>query len=449
MNTQNHDRNVLLDEAVRCLLDEPVDEQSLAGALADTRQALHEAMRAEAGGVGSRTVAYSKWRQIMSNRMTKFAIAAAVVIAFVGLGSWLKLSNGKSGIAFADVLRNVQSAHSVQFKGVTTVQVPGLGVQTITSETIIVEEPNRMRQTISPSGTGMPGGMVMIWDLREGRCLTLDPQNKRATVMEMSNMPPEQKAGNLLEQFRQLSGTAGTPIGEKEIAGRMTKGFKVVAGPMEMLIWADTQTRLPVQIEATMKFGMLPAGSTTETDFVWDQEVDESLVSLTPPAGYELGQTIKLNLGPATEQEVIDALKTLAELNGGKFPASLSLDFKSLSGFMKKSKSLKNLKTSQGDPAQLKEFEATMVQLTTAITRAWIFISDPKNGEDFRYAGKDVSVGQAGTPVFWYQPKDSATYRVIDADLTVRDVLPADLPTVPSTPLRPKTGAAEAQPPQQ
>jgi len=49
--------------------------------------------------------------------------------------------------------------------------------------------------------------------------------------------------------------------------------------------------------------------------------------------------------------------------------------------------------------------------------------------------------------VLWYQPKDSATYRVIDADLTVRDVDPADLPDVPSTLLRPTSEPAEAQPP--
>jgi hypothetical protein len=189
----------------------------------------------------------------------------------------------------------------------------------------------------------------------------------------------------------------------------------------------------------------MPALSMTMTDFVWDQKVDESLVSMTPPADYQV-QSFQMNMGPASEQDVIQGLKTAAEMNGGKFPADLSLT----AVFTSVAKSMKKSKPSQDNPAQAaKEFEAKTVQLTTAITRAWMFINDPRNGDDFHYAGKDVAMGQAGTPVLWYLPKDFATYRLIDADLTVRDVLPAGLPTVPSKLLRPITEAAEPQQPPQ
>ena len=86
-----------------------------------------------------------------------------------------------------------------------------------------------------------------------------------------------------------------------------------------------------------------------------------------------------------------------------------------------------------------------MMEVMAVVARGWMFINDPKNGEDFRYAGKDVPIGQAGTPVLWYRPKDSATYRVIDADLTVRDVQPGDLPTGQSTVLRAASAPAGAQ----
>ena len=49
---------------------------------------------------------------------------------------------------------------------------------------------------------------------------------------------------------------------------------------------------------------------------------------------------------------------------------------------------------------------------------------------DAHYAGKGVSLGAADTPIFWYRPKDAKTYRVIYADLSVRD---ADTP--PSVPV--------------
>ena len=44
---------------------------------------------------------------------------------------------------------------------------------------------------------------------------------------------------------------------------------------------------------------------------------------------------------------------------------------------------------------------------------------------DAHYAGKGVSLGAADTPIFWYRPKDSKKYRVIYADLSVRE---ADTP---------------------
>ena len=40
---------------------------------------------------------------------------------------------------------------------------------------------------------------------------------------------------------------------------------------------------------------------------------------------------------------------------------------------------------------------------------------------DAHYVGKGVSFGAADTPIFWYRPKDSKNYRVIYADLSVRD----------------------------
>ena len=48
---------------------------------------------------------------------------------------------------------------------------------------------------------------------------------------------------------------------------------------------------------------------------------------------------------------------------------------------------------------------------------------------DAHYAGEGVSLGAADTPIFWYRPNDAKKYRVIYADLSVRE---AD--TAPSVP---------------
>jgi hypothetical protein len=40
---------------------------------------------------------------------------------------------------------------------------------------------------------------------------------------------------------------------------------------------------------------------------------------------------------------------------------------------------------------------------------------------DAHYVGKGVSFGAADTPIFWYRPNGAKKYRVIYADLSVRD----------------------------
>ncbi|MFZ5832924.1 MAG: hypothetical protein ACOY3P_22785, partial [Planctomycetota bacterium] len=50
---------------------------------------------------------------------------------------------------------------------------------------------------------------------------------------------------------------------------------------------------------------------------------------------------------------------------------------------------------------------------------------------DAHYVGKGVSFGAANTPIFWYRPKDSRNYRVIYADLSVREAdTPPSMPDV-------------------
>lgn len=358
--------------------------------------------------------------------MTKLAVAAAVVIAFGSLSFWGLQQRGSS-VVFADVLKTVQRVHSVRFKGTSVVQVPGMPAQTVTTDVLVVDS-GRMRQTIHPTA------MVMIWNWPEGRCLTLEPLTKRAIMMEMSNMPPEQKPFDLLDIFRQLDESSGTPAEDKLIGGRTAKGFRVVTPVQEMAIWADPETRLPLEVELTMKIGMLPTTTMTMTDFLWDPPVDESLLSLTPPEGYE-SQSFKMDMSPATEQDLINALKAVADFNDGKLPADLGLP--SIAGAAGKRMARALL-----EPAKRNQAEAQMVQVMAAVSRGWMFINDPRNGADFRYAGKDVPLGQAGTPVLWYQPKGAASYRVIYADLTVSDLQPGDLAGRPSTTLRPATAPA-------
>ena len=62
------------------------------------------------------------------------------------------------------------------------------------------------------------------------------------------------------------------------------------------------------------------------------------------------------------------------------------------------------------------------------MARGFIFFKLLKAENDWHYVGKNVKLGDSESPVCWYRPKDSETYRVIYGDLSVKDVAPANLP---------------------
>ncbi len=47
---------------------------------------------------------------------------------------------------------------------------------------------------------------------------------------------------------------------------------------------------------------------------------------------------------------------------------------------------------------------------------------------DWHYTGKNAKFGDTDKEIFWYRPEGSETYRVIYADLSVKDVAPGNLP---------------------
>jgi hypothetical protein len=48
--------------------------------------------------------------------------------------------------------------------------------------------------------------------------------------------------------------------------------------------------------------------------------------------------------------------------------------------------------------------------------------------KDLRWRGDGVRLGDGATAILWWQYPDSPTYRVIYADLTIKDLRPEELP---------------------
>jgi hypothetical protein len=78
-------------------------------------------------------------------------------------------------------------------------------------------------------------------------------------------------------------------------------------------------------------------------------------------------------------------------------------------------------KASQHSDEQNLEFGLKMA-------RGFVFFKLLKAENDWHYIGTDVTLGDAQSPVCYYRPTGSETYRVIYGDLSVKDVAPEDLP---------------------
>jgi len=78
---------------------------------------------------------------------------------------------------------------------------------------------------------------------------------------------------------------------------------------------------------------------------------------------------------------------------------------------------------------QLNISDEEKTQLGMTMGKGFVFFQqlDP-TGATWHYAGSGVKLGEADKAIFWYQPKNSQTYRVIYGDLSIKDVAPENLP---------------------
>ena len=94
-----------------------------------------------------------------------------------------------------------------------------------------------------------------------------------------------------------------------------------------MDVWGDPKTGLPARIETTT--AVLPNMTSIQSDFEFNVEMDESLFSVEPPPGYEVGSFFiehpTFNPASTEEKDVIQTFCEYARLSGGRFPARFDM----------------------------------------------------------------------------------------------------------------------------
>ena len=350
-------------------------------------------------------------RDLMRRPTFRLSIVAALLaVAFTLLGP------GQERIAFADLLETFMEARTARFQ--MEVKAENQPAQKFKAW---YQAPASIRQEI--------GSVVNISDFKAGKILSLDPTNKVATLLVMKNRPKDKSSGNFFHDVREtLKGIQAKPDGstealpEKVEDGRRLIGYRATSPMTTISMWGDAATGRLVRIESEMRMPVLT--QVTMSDFEFDVPLDEKLFSTEPPEGYKVN-TIDVDVSPATDKEFADVLDTLADTNDGVFPSKLdaTLVFSAM---------LKQMSFTEDNPptdAEIQELMKASIKLGRGLQFA---LQLPKSAEA-RYAGKGVKKGTADTPIFWYKPEGKTTWRVISADLSIKDMDTA--PAVPAEPV--------------
>jgi outer membrane lipoprotein-sorting protein len=352
------------------------------------------------------------WRWIMRSPVSRISAVAILALAVGGIAVWFY--GGGTTPAFADFIEPILGAKTVTFKA--TSEAEG---QKITSKVMATASPQRVRLE-----QDLPGNQKIVTISDATGSLTLRPAEKVAVVTTLANVPKEKRPKVIffelrsqLAEARDLPDWIRKPLGEKVMDGRRLVGYRLTGRGMILDLWGDPKTGMPVRIESSE-----PANPNQKpriwSDFVFDADLDESLFSMKPPAGYKVQKlAVTVDVSPAEEKDLIETLRRYARLRGGALPDQLDVMAfaKLFQEDWAKSHPMKD-----GSPSEEERQEQLNGMLKFVRGLSFAFEQLPR-AADAHYAGKGVKVGAADTPVFWYRPGSAKRYRVIYADLSVRE----------------------------
>jgi len=176
--------------------------------------------------------------------------------------------------------------------------------------------------------------------------------------------------------------------------------------------------------------------TTSMTDFAWGVQLNKDLFSLEVPNGYTL-QESKIDMSNPTEKDLIEMLRTWSSYMDGALPPKVDMsayfDFmKPLGKAMGESMAKKMVKSGKVKaPEPTSQEVAAIQEPIVKVMRGIKFVMNLAPACDWQYVGKGVKLNAADTSIAWYRPEKSETYRVIYADLTVKDMPLDQLPKKP------------------
>ncbi len=336
----------------------------------------------------------------MKSKLVQFTAAAAVIAAIITVFQF----GDNRAYALETLVARIVDAKSARWESVLDIGEFGQ---------------RKVKTTVIPGHTRQENedGSITIFDWKAGKALSLSPKTKVALQMNIGEDTKDFDGGNTFEMLR---GTLAShldsgklknakPAEKKTVAGRELVGFRI---DKDLMIWAADGRTLPLEIEFTISQDMKVHMQNYESNF----PVEQSLFSLDIPEGYTTTQ-INLPTNAPNETEFINTLRLYCESSNGTFPPGLDIASTAKATAKIQMHLLKNMKLGEDGAtgAQIEELTNKVMGFTFVTTLS------VRSDADAHYAGANVKLGTDDRPIFWYKPVGSEKFRVILADLTVKE----------------------------
>lgn len=291
-------------------------------------------------------------------------------------------------------------------------------------------------------------GIIQISDIATGQSILLDNQRKEARRFVIRNLTDERTPLAFVEKLRShfLNDRKSVrELGKRFIAGKEVLGFQSELSGEVVEAWLDPQTNLPVEVRMRSPIrGDIPTGEQAVSwvvfnRFVYNVDFDDKLFAVTVPNGYREVRVMTSSVQALSDD--FDRFATMlgicAEHNELVFPTSLKRTdeegtcFAILAKYSIEWAARRDAAHSFEEQAKITVDQVEAVKkFASKIAAGLDFLKLPQDKLDFQYF-KGARLNQINRPLAWFSPDGKETYKVLYADLTIRDVKAADLPQKP------------------
>ena len=358
------------------------------------------------------------WRIIMKSRTSKLAAAAIIIIAvFLGLSIFQK----SSGVAWAEVLNNVQKVQTYIHRMKMTVQSPE-GSHDVDMTFYRSTEFGTRRDSF------YNGELISKLYVSEGvnRSVELLPHQKKYikavfTDEQLKEITEKNNPREIVKEFmccNQYNKLGRDTIGGIEVEGIEVDNENFGATLFERgkgRLWVAVDTDLPVMIELEgTSAGSSVQITLTIDGFDWDPGLQAEDFDPKIPSDYTMMAEVDLS---GSVEAVIKGLRGFAEITEGKYPTNLDL----MTTGKEISEAFIALRQKQGKSPEEQPTQQEMENILTIQGACLFYGKLVKENKDVAYYGDKVTTQDIEKVLMRWKISDDQ-YRVIFGDLSTLDV---------------------------